>query len=454
MQLEYTGVLYALSFALDAVEREVNGAEEGHGMRVAWLSYCLARGLGYTNEETTDLMACAILHDNAMAEYRRDMHDNGGEEKFPVEIDGIRIYDESGIHALMGEENIRKLPFNGDVSGVILGHHENADGSGPFHMREGETDIRAEIIRLTDCVDIDCELMQMSESDFDRMTDEVRRQSGKLFSKRAVELMDKNLRYSDIEILQKLGVQEVLKKYVPSCSRDFSDDEIHGIAGFFAGIVDVKSSYTRNHSMGVAQKAAIMAEHYGFSHDKAVRFFFAGAMHDIGKMVIANDILEKPDRLNDEEFRNMQNHAVWTYRILSGIEGLEDVTEWASDHHEKLDGSGYPRGLRADQLTFEDRLMACIDIYQALTESRSYKEGIPHNRTMSIMRGMVSDGKIDADITEEIDRVFGTGEKDAEESVKVTGWKCPVCGYVCEGEEPPAFCPVCGTPGDDFARTV
>ena len=130
---------------------------------------------------------------------------------------------------------------------------------------------------------------------------------------------------------------------------DFSDGEMMRIAQFFAGIVDYKSSFTKDHSTGVAQKAEAMAKRFGFPHDKMVRFAFAGAMHDIGKMVVGNNILEKPDKLNASEFDAMKNHAAETYKILHEISGLEDITQWASNHHEKLDGTGYPRRLSADE---------------------------------------------------------------------------------------------------------
>ena len=448
------GVLNALSFALDAVEKEVTGAKEGHGKRVAWLTYCLSRGLNLSDGERADLIACAILHDNAIAEYSRDMQDLKYRGIHSQKFDKYKEISEiKGIHALMGEENIQSLPFYADVRGVISQHHENADGSGPLHKREAEIDFRAELIHLADWFDLRSSLMRMDDSRFERMRQEVRKNCGRIFSHRVVAQMDDCLSFDDILALQEEGTAGVLQKNVPAYRNQFNDSEIEGIAEFFSGIVDVKSSFTKDHSLGVALKAKTMAEHYHFPHDKMMRFYFAGAMHDIGKMIISNDILEKPGKLDADEFQNMQNHAVWTYRILSQIDGLADITEWAANHHEKLDGTGYPRSLRADQLTLEDRLMACIDIYQALTELRPYKEGLSHATTMRIMRSMVSDGKIDADITEEIDKVFGDGISSGDAAPGTgTGkkWKCPVCGYIYEGEEPPKNCPVCGASGDRF----
>lgn len=102
----------------------------------------------------------------------------------------------------------------------------------------------------------------------------------------------------------------------------------------------------------------------------------------------------------------MKNHAAATYYILSQMKEISDIREWASRHHEKLNGTGYPRGLEAKDLTFEDRLMACIDIYQALTEKRPYKEGMSHKKSISIMKDMVEKGELDEDIVHEIDIVM------------------------------------------------
>ena len=77
--------------------------------------------------------------------------------------------------------------------------------------------------------------------------------------------------------------------------------------------------------------------------------YLAGALHDIGKMAVGNEILEKPDKLTDEEFDKMKNHAGYTYLMLSQVDGFEDIRDWAALHHEKLNGKGYPFGKTADE---------------------------------------------------------------------------------------------------------
>ena len=121
----------------------------------------------------------------------------------------------------------------------------------------------------------------------------------------------------------------------------------------------------------------------------------AGALHDIGKLFVDIEVLEKPGRLDEEEYKHIQSHAYETYRLLSKIEGFEDIRDWASYHHEKLNGKGYPFGLTEEEMSQEMRLLACLDIYQALTEDRPYKAGMSHGKTIGILYELAEKGDLD-----------------------------------------------------------
>ena len=193
---------------------------------------------------------------------------------------------------------------------------------------------------------------------------------------------------------------------VPRKKRDLSDEMCKNFANLFAKIIDYKSEFTSRHSLGVAENAARLSRYLGDDEETVLKMYLAGALHDIGKAAIGNDILEKPGRLTDEEFSKMKNHAGYTYLILSQAEGMEDIRDWAALHHEKLDGTGYPFGKTADELNRQERIMACIDIYQALTESRPYKSGMTHEAACEILENMVQKGWIDGEITEQIKKCF------------------------------------------------
>ena len=193
---------------------------------------------------------------------------------------------------------------------------------------------------------------------------------------------------------------------IPRKKQVFDWETCKNVADFFANIIDYKSSFTSRHSVGVAEKASLLANYMGFNTINTQKMYLAGALHDIGKMAIGNEILQKPDKLTDDEFSKMKNHAGYTYRILSDIDDFEEIRDWAAFHHEKLNGKGYPFGKTADELNEPERIMACIDIYQALTEDRPYKKGLSHEKTCDILDDMAQKGFIDSTISNKIREFF------------------------------------------------
>ena len=411
MRMNLSDMIFALSFSLDQAENALLGVDTGHGKRVAYLALFMASEAGIKSEELRDFVSCCILHDNALTEFIREelaysvmLQDTN----LPRDNANVQTKPEmNNFHCVVGEENIALLPFRTDVKDIIVYHHENADGSGPMGRTAAETPLKAQLVRIADYVDVTTRLSTLTEEGFQDLCRRVKAQEGTLFSKEVVELFMKAIDYDKILYCQTQSALDYLKGKFQPTTREYSREDVRNIAKFFAEIVDYKSTYTCDHSLGVAEKAEIMARHYGFDEEKTTRYYFAAAMHDIGKMMISNNVLEKPDKLTENEFATMKDHATATRYILSHISGIPDIVEWASNHHEKLDGSGYPRGLKGPELSFEERLMACIDIYQALTETRPYRDSLSHEGAISIMNDMAQRGEIDGDIVRDMDVVLG-----------------------------------------------
>ena len=407
MKLDLTDLIYALSFALDKVEYELLGIETGHGRRVACLCLFMAESAGIRGEELRDYIGCCVLHDNALTEFIHEELDNfkymtdesGKQLSDAIKIDFV---DHNSNHSKIGERNIHLVPFRTNVDNIILYHHENADGSGALGKTAAETGLKTQILHLADEIDIHYKLSSLTESEFNRISEWVQNQSGKMFSEKAVQLFHDAVTYEKILYLKNKGAFTSLKRELHTVTSDYSDEEIHNFARMFARITDYKSEFTQTHSLSVADKVEQMANYYGFDHEKTTRLYLAGALHDIGKLLVSNDILEKPGRLTDDEFSVMRDHASATRYVLRLVKGIPDVVRWASNHHEKLNGKGYPRGLTAENLSFEERLMACVDIYQALTEQRPYKDGMPHEKAIAIMQDMADKGEIDATIVQDM----------------------------------------------------
>ena len=144
----------------------------------------------------------------------------------------------------------------------------------------------------------------------------------------------------------------------------------------FAEITENKSEQTGKHVRRVAEYSRIMALEMGLGEDRANQIRLASTMHDIGKLMIADAILEKPARLTEEEFAEIKKHPGYGGRLLKNVEG--DVMRMAQtvalEHHERPDGRGYPEGKTLDDLSLESRIVAVADVYDALTSKRSYKQ--------------------------------------------------------------------------------
>jgi HD-GYP domain-containing protein (c-di-GMP phosphodiesterase class II) len=162
----------------------------------------------------------------------------------------------------------------------------------------------------------------------------------------------------------------------------------------FANIIDFRNPFTANHSTGVANTAQKLAELAGFSATECKMMFIAGNLHDLGKLAVSRAILDKPGKLDEGEHNVIRSHSFYTYRLLQGIKGFETINNWASFHHEKLNGNGYPFHLRGESISLGSRIVAVADIFTAITEDRPYRKGMSLDDAVAVIKAMVEDNSI------------------------------------------------------------
>jgi putative nucleotidyltransferase with HDIG domain len=170
--------------------------------------------------------------------------------------------------------------------------------------------------------------------------------------------------------------------------RMMSDDDtsLDAVCQAFAQIVDAKSPFTYNHSNGVANAAVAIASKLGMPSQRILFVRHAALLHDLGKMAVSNAILEKPAKLDDDEWSILRAHPAHTWNILRAVRGFEELSEVAGSHHEKLNGKGYHRGLTAEQLSLESRILVVSDIFDALSAKRPYRDALPRETVMDMLR--------------------------------------------------------------------
>ncbi len=143
--------------------------------------------------------------------------------------------------------------------------------------------------------------------------------------------------------------------------------------------VDAKDRYTSGHSKRVAEYSKMIAKKLGKSREEQDEIYRAGLLHDVGKIRIPVDIINKSGKLTDEEYNIIKVHPVTGYHILSGISGGEQIALAAKYHHERYDGKGYPNGLAGEKIPEVARILGVADSYDAMTSNRSYRDSLPQD---------------------------------------------------------------------------
>ncbi len=389
MNFSLNQFLISVSFVLDFIEIDILDDITNHGKRVGYIALKIGEELDLTKNEEFNLLAFAIMHDIG------GVKNKGQVSKSEME--------KAKEHCVIGEENIRKFPFTSEYENVILYHHENYDGSGFFNKEKDEIPLFSQIISIADTF----ELLYEPEKNREELISKIKKQENKIFSEKMVRNFLKITRGESFWLnLKDQFILSAIKNESPQLTRDYSFRVLHEITSLFSDIIDSKSRFTNEHSTKLSRNIEIMADYYDFEKVKGDKLLIAADLHDIGKLAISNSILDKPGSLTEEEYRTVKAHAFYTRKALETIDGFEEITEWASNHHERNDGSGYPYGLTKKELDFPSQILAVLDVYQALRENRPYRYPMNHNVAVQILKTMAANNRVNKQIVDDVDKLF------------------------------------------------
>ena len=361
-------VISALSFAIDLTE----GAVHGHALRSCLLGMRIAEEAELTSEEKSSLYYALLLKDI------------GNEEMIGLRCDrGASIVSKLGMGPLAAEA-VRSL-------------EEHWDGSGyPKRARGKRIPLLARVCAVAQHLDV----FSMGRSPSVAI-ETLEQWSGTWFDPdlvRAALSLDRRgalwtyCRARDNHEMTRGAVLDL----DPRKKQRLDDRQIDRICEAFADVVDSKSHFTFRHSVGVAELARGIAKNLGLRTDRVRLVRRAALLHDIGKLSVANTILDKKTRLTEAEWKVVEQHPGLTRRILEQIGPFREIAIVAGEHHEKLDGSGYPQRLMAADLSMEARIIAVADVYGALSEDRPYRAGLHYEEIVPIMRALAP-RKLDGD---------------------------------------------------------
>ncbi len=189
-----------------------------------------------------------------------------------------------------------------------------------------------------------------------------------------------------------------LKSIWKRFDRQLSLEELLEVTRVFAKVIDFRSRFTAVHSSGVGAVAETIARKMNWPEKGCLKIAIAGNLHDLGKLAISSRILDKPGRLTKTEYNVMKTHAYHGYYLLDKVDGLEEIKEYGSLHHERVDGSGYPFQLKGAVLKEGSRIMAIADVLTAITENRPYRRGMEDEQAMRVVEKMGLKAKLDPEI--------------------------------------------------------
>ncbi len=156
----------------------------------------------------------------------------------------------------------------------------------------------------------------------------------------------------------------------------------------FVLVMEARDVYTKGHSLRVAYYASIIGKALGLSKKEQKELYIAGLLHDIGKIGIPDNILLKPGKLSPNEYEIIKNHAEFSYQIIRSIKRFEGIADYVRYHHERCDGSGYPKGLRGEEIPIGARILAIADIFDAVTTTRPYRKKLSVDRVLKLLVDM------------------------------------------------------------------
>ena len=173
-----------------------------------------------------------------------------------------------------------------------------------------------------------------------------------------------------------IRLQRDLESMVDEKTRENENLFLHVVESL-ADAIDAKDNYTKGHSGRVAVYSKEIAKRYGYDEKRQEKIFMMGLLHDVGKIGVPDEVINKTDKLSDGELDSIKKHPGIGGKILSNIEEMPELAAGAKWHHERYDGTGYPQGLSGDDIPEEARIIAVADAYDAMTSNRSYRGALP-----------------------------------------------------------------------------
>jgi len=384
-----------------------------HGKRVAFMALETARTLGIEESWQRELFRAALIHDCGVSS--SEVH-----KRLVYELDwaGSRDHCERGYKLMRDFE-----PF-ATLAEVILHHHTHWESPLRQEIEPGKFRL-SNLIHLADRVD--ALVAQCQESDLLLTRKFIRARietlAGSFFDPILVEAF---LQTSASEAFWLTLESHHLERQINEATvyfadtRELTSTELMRLAQIFARIVDDKSAFTAEHSVGVSRLSCLLGRLSGLPARDCELLEIAGLLHDVGKLRVPDEVLDKPGPLNEAEVAVIERHTFETWQILRRVRAFDQVAEWASFHHESIAGNGYPFHRHGGEIPVQARIVAVADVFQAMAQDRPYRPTVGPDGVRAMLARMAAAGHLDSAIIACVEANFAacweaaTGKKSVQ----------------------------------------
>jgi len=427
--------LYPLLSSITAAADLISPVLVAHHKKVSFVAATIGKALGLDEHSLQRLTLAAAVHDIGGLSIRARV------QTFEFEV------AEPDRHTLPGYSLLAGFAPFADLARLIRFHHVYWQNGQGVMDRGEEVPLLSHLIHLSDRIAVQLDANREILSQKTEIVQRITAGAGEMFVPEQVEAFQevagKEAFWLD---LISPSVSTILQERFPLGGMELDRSGLLDLAEMFRRVIDFRSRFTATHSSGVAAVAVDIANHSGFQKEDPDRIKIAGLLHDIGKLVVPLELIEKHQGLTGEDFAIIYKHPYFSAEILRGIEGFDDIAQWGGLHHERLDGTGYPYKKTAGEIPLGARILSVADTFTALMEDRPYRCGISAASTDRIMRDMATYQKLDKDFValvyeniEEINNSRYEAQIGADQSHKQFLEECQLLGNYVEADE---RCPV------------
>lgn len=366
--------------------------DTNHGKRVGYIALQMSQLLGFSEENSTFIYELGLLHDCGVSS-----------DTVHSYLANLFDWEQSDIHCRIGHDLLSHFRPLEKMAIPILYHHTPWE-----ELLDIETTLFnkrvANLIFLADRIDITAAPYYGQDIllHVENIENNIKSKSGTYFNPEFVEVF---LKISNTEAFWLSLENRHIDKFAWTMStsgaeKNITLSDLRQLAKIFSYIVDQKSPFTTQHSHGVAVLSRHIAELYGLPEGEVDKVEIAAYLHDIGKLHIPDNILEKRGALSPTERAIINQHSYETFEILRSVNGLEEIAKWAAYHHENSVGTGYPFHPRKEDIPLPAKIIAVADVFQALLQDRPYRKGMLLEKAVSILEELKKEKRLASDLVD------------------------------------------------------